>query len=71
MAWREADQVLPMLSTSGPWPEEVAARIRLSRSDQGTTSSLTLMPVCFSNFFSSGVRVFLSAWTSGPWLLAQ
>lgn len=49
----------------------VAARIRLSRSAHGTTSSLTLMPVCFSNFFSSGVRIFLSASMLGPWLEAQ
>lgn len=63
--------MLPMLRTSGPWPEAVAARIRLSKSDQGTTSSLTLMPVCSSNFFSSGPRAAWSAARSGPWLEAQ
>lgn len=71
VAWSEEDQVLPMLSTSGPWPEAVAARIRLSRSDQGTTSSFTLMPVRCSNFFSSGPRTAWSAGMSGPWLEAQ
>lgn len=71
VAWREEDQVLPMLRTSGPWPEAVAARIRFNRSDQGTTSSLTLMPVCSSNFFSSGPRAAWSAARSAPWLEAQ
>ncbi len=71
MAWSEEDQVLPMLRTSGPWPEVVAARMRLSRSDQGTTSSFTLIPVSCSNFFSRGVRIFLSASMLGPWLEAQ
>lgn len=71
VAWSEADQVLPMFSTSGPWPEAVAARIRLSRSDQGTTSRLTLMPVCCSNFLSSGSRTCLSFSMLVPWLLAQ
>lgn len=45
--------------------------MRFSRSAQGTTSSFTLIPVSFSNFFSSGVRIFLSASTLGPWLDAQ
>lgn len=71
VAWSEADQVLPMFSTSGPWPELVAARIRFSRSAHGTTSSFTLIPVSFSNFFSSGVRISLSASMLGPWLDAQ
>ncbi len=35
------------------------------------TSNLTLMPVSFSNFLSSGVRIFLSASMLGPWLEAQ
>ena len=56
VAWSEADQVLPMLTTSGPWPDVVAARIRFSRSAQPTTWSLTVMPVCFLNFASSGLR---------------
>lgn len=71
VAWSEADQVLPMLSTSGPWPEVAAVRIRFSRSDQGTTSTLTLMPVCFSNLSSSGWSTFLSISTLAPWLEAQ
>ncbi len=68
---REALQVLPMLRTSGPWPEVVAVRIRLSRSDHGITSSLTLMPVSFSNWSSSGCRTFLSTSRLAPWLEAQ
>lgn len=71
MAWREALQVLPMFRTSGPCPEVVAVRIRFSRSDQGTTSSFTLMPVSFSNLSSSGWRTFLSTSTLAPWLEAQ
>ncbi|CAM5447626.1 hypothetical protein SGLAM104S_10541 [Streptomyces glaucescens] len=71
VAWSEALQVLPMLRTSGPWPEVVAVRIRFSRSDQGTTSSLTLMPVCFSNLSSSGWRTFLSTSRLAPWFVAQ
>ncbi len=63
--------MLPMFSTSGPWPEVVAVRMRLSRSDQGTTSSLTLMPVCFSNLSSSGWRTFLSTSMLAPWFDAQ
>jgi maltose-binding protein MalE len=71
VACSDADHVLPMLRTSGPWPEVVAARMRLSRSVQGTTSSSTLMPVCFSNLASSGFSTFWSAAMSVPWLLAQ
>lgn len=71
MAWREALQLLPMLSTSGPCPEVVAVRMRLSRSVQGTTSSLTLMPVCFWNLSSSGWSTFLSISMLAPWLEAQ
>ena len=55
VAWSEADQVLPMLTTSGPWPEAVAAVMRFSRSGQPITSSFTLMPVCLVNFASSGL----------------
>jgi hypothetical protein len=55
VAWSEADQVLPMLTTSGPWPVVVAARTRFSRSGQPITSSFTLMPVCLVNFASSGL----------------
>lgn len=71
VACSEALQVLPMLRTSGPWPEVVAVRMRLSRSDQGTTSSFTLMPVCFSNLSISGWRTFLSTSMLAPWLEAQ
>src|SRR5690349_11510202 len=71
VAWSEADQVLPMFTTSGPLPDVAAASNRLSRSDHGTTSTLTLMPVCFSNLSSSGCRMVLSASRLGPWLLAQ
>lgn len=63
--------MLPMFSTSGPWPDVVAVRIRLSRSDQGTTSSSTLIPVCCSNLSSSGRSTFLSASMLAPWLDAQ
>lgn len=63
--------MLPMLRTSGPWPEVVAVRIRFSRSDQGTTSTLTLTPLCFSNLSSSGWRTFLSISMLAPWLDAQ
>ena len=55
VAWSEADQVLPMLTTSGPWPEAVAAVMRFRRSGQPITSSFTLMPVCLVNFASSGL----------------
>lgn len=46
-------------------------RIRLSRSDQGTTSSFTLIPVRFSNLSSSGWRTFLSTSMLAPWFEAQ
>src|ERR1039458_3693852 len=60
VAWIDDDQVLPILTTSGPFPEVVAARTWFSRSDQGTTSRLTLMPVCLVNLLSSGVSTCLS-----------
>ena len=56
VACSDADQVFPMFTTSGPWPDVVAARMRLSRSAQPTTWSLTVMPVCCLNLFSSGWR---------------
>src|SRR5262245_24517021 len=60
-----------MLSTSGPWPEVAAARMRLSRSAQPITSSLTVMPVCDLNLSSSGWSTCLSLSRLVPWLLAQ
>ena len=63
--------MLPMFSTSGPWPLVVAARILFSRSGQPMTWRLTLTPVCFSNFASSGPRTSLSFCRLVPWLLAQ
>ncbi len=63
--------MLPMFRTSGPCPDVVAVRMRLRRSDQGTTSSFTVMPVCFLNLSSSGCRTFLSMAMLAPWLEAQ
>src|SRR5262245_37140359 len=71
VACNEADQVLPMFNTSGPWPEVVAARIRLYRSGQPITSSLTVIPVCCLNLSSSGCSTCLSWSRLVPWLLAQ
>jgi hypothetical protein len=56
VACSEADQVLPMLTTSGPWPEVVAARMRFSRSAHPITWRWTVMPVCCLNVASSGFR---------------
>ena len=67
----EADQVLPMLRTSGPCPDVVAARTRFSRSFQPMTSSFTLMPVCLVKAFSSGVSTLTSSAMELPWSLAQ
>ena len=47
VACSDGGPVLPMLSTSGPWPLVVAARILSSRSGQPITCRLTLTPVCF------------------------
>src|ERR1035437_9764167 len=71
VACNEAAQVLPMLSTSGPWPVVVAPRILLSRSGHPMTWRLTLTPVCFWNFASSGPSTAWSACRLEPWLLAQ
>jgi len=71
VACNEAAQVLPILSTSGPWPLVVAARILLSRSGHPMTWRFTLTPVCFSNFASSGPSTALSFSRLVPWLLAQ
>jgi len=71
VACSEGDQVLPMFSTSGPWPEVVAPRIRFSRSGQPMTSSLTVTPVCLANLSNSGCSTCLSVSRLAPWLLAQ
>lgn len=71
VACSEADQVLPMLTTSGPLPDVVAARIRLSRSAQGTTSRFTVIPVSLVNLSSSGLSTSLSFSRLVPWLDAQ
>ena len=56
VACSEADQVFPMLTTLGPWPEVVAARMRFSRSAQPITWTWTVIPVCCLNVASSGSR---------------
>ena len=71
VACSDADQVLPMFRTSGPLPLVVAVRTRLSRSELGTTSTLTLTPVCAVNLSSSGCRTCLSASRLVLWLVAQ
>ena len=71
VACRDAAQVLPMLSTSGPWPEVTAVWMRVCRSFQPITSSLTLMPVCLVKSFRTGVSTCLSLSRLVPWLLAQ
>ena len=71
VACSDADQVLPMFSTSGPCPEVAAARIRLSRLSQPMTSRLTVMPVRSLNFSSSGCSTAASCSRLVPWLLAQ
>src|SRR6202035_2321820 len=63
--------VLPKLSTSGPLPLTVAARILVSSVDQGRTCRFTLIPVSLVNLFSSGVRTVLSACRLAPWWVAQ
>ena len=54
VAWSDADQVLPMLRTSGPFPDTVAAVIWVSRVVHGITWTLTLMPVSLVNFAICG-----------------
>src|SRR5450756_1277931 len=71
VAWTDEDHVLPILTTSGPFPELVAARTWFCKSDRGTTWRLTLMPVCWVNLASSGVSTCLSLSKLVPWLLAQ
>lgn len=71
VACSETAQVLPMLRTSGPWPEVTAVWIRVCRSDQPMTSRLTLVPVLAVKASSTGVRTCLSLSTLVPWLLAQ
>jgi hypothetical protein len=71
VACSEAAQVLPMLTTSGPCPEVVAVWIRVCRSFQPITSSLTLIPVSAVNFSRTGVSTSLSLSRLVPWLLAQ
>ncbi len=72
VAWSEADQVLPMLSTSGPWPDVVAARIRLSRSFQPMTSQIDLdAGLLGEGLLSSGVSTLTSSAMELPWSLAQ
>ena len=71
VAWSDADQVLPILRTSGPFPDTVAAVIWLSRVVQGMTWTLTLMPVCWVNFAICGASTCWSSCRLVPWLLAQ
>ncbi len=71
VAWSDADQVLPMLRTSGPLPDTVAAVIWLSKVVHGITWTLTLMPVCLVNFAICGARTCWSSCRLVPWLLAQ
>ena len=71
VACSDADQVLPMLSTSGPLPDAAAAVIWLSRVVQGMTWKLTLMPVCLVNLAICGPSTCRSSCRLVPWLLAQ
>ena len=60
-----------MFSTSGPWPLVTAVWMRVCRSFQPITSSLTLIPVCLVKSFRTGVSTCLSLARLVPWLLAQ
>ena len=71
VAWSDGDQVLPMLSTSGPLPDTVAAVIWVSSVVHGITWKLTLMPVCLVNLAICGPSTCWSSARLVPWLLAQ
>ena len=55
-----ADQVLPMLRTSGPLPLVVAVVMLVNRSDHGMTLNSTLIPVCSLKRAIALVRISLS-----------
>lgn len=71
VAWRETAHVLPILTTSGASPEVTAVWIRVWRSFQPMTSSVTSMPVSVLKASRMGVRASLSASTLEPWFEAQ
>src|SRR6476646_1221872 len=71
VACNEDDQVLPMLTTSGPFPEVTADVIREYRSFHGTTSTVTLTPLAALNFSSSGFRMAASSSRLAAWLVAH
>src|SRR3954453_275644 len=55
-----ADQVLPMLSTSGPLPLVTAVVMFLNRSGHGITLKFTFTPVCLLKSAIALVRTCLS-----------
>src|SRR6476620_10735299 len=67
----DEDQVLPMLTTSGPFPDVTADVIREYRSFHGTTSTVTSTPLAALNFSSSGARIAASSSRLAAWLVAH